>query len=79
MERPLAVERTDEGFAVTGTGVERMVIMTDMRNEDAVAHLQNRLARAGVERALLEAGARPGDTVRIGPVSFEFEVESSEG
>jgi Obg family GTPase CgtA-like protein len=29
----------------------------------------------GVEKAMLEAGAVDGDTVTIGPISFEFESE----
>lgn len=65
-------------FRVRGGRIERMVIMTDMANDEAVAYLQRRLQRAGVEEALRTAGARPGDTVHIGPVSFEFEVPSNE-
>ena len=73
-ERVIAVSRADSGgFRVTGRSVERMVIMTDMENPEAVAHLQNRLRRAGVEDALADAGARDGDEVTIGPVTFTFE------
>jgi len=54
-------------------GVERVVIITDMQNEEAVAYLQRRLAKMGVEEKLRRAGAQDGDTVHIGPVSFEFE------
>jgi GTP-binding protein len=50
--------------------------MTDMENEEAVAHLQKRLAKAGVERALEEAGADEGDQVTIGPMTFDFEPSS---
>ena len=38
--------------------------MTDMENEEAVAHLQRRLRRAGVEEALAEAGAATAMTSR---------------
>ncbi len=73
-ERVIEVARTGaHDYRVTGGFIERMVIMTDMANEEAVAYLQRRLQRAGVERALAEAGALDGDTVTIGPVSFEFE------
>ena len=61
-------------FSVTGRSVERMVIMTDMGNEEAVAHLQRRLVRTGVEKALVEAGAVDGDEITIGAVSFDLEV-----
>jgi GTP-binding protein len=78
-ERTIDVTRTDDGgYRVIGGRIERMVIMTDMANEEAVAYLQRRLQRAGVEKALSEAGARDGDTVAIGPVSFEFESHLAE-
>ncbi len=74
-ERVIEVRRTGpHHFVVEGGRIERMVIMTDMGNEEAVAYLQRRLQRAGVEQALIDAGARDGDTVTIGPVSFEFEA-----
>jgi GTP-binding protein len=60
-------------FEVTGRGVERMVIMTEWNNEEAIAFLQKRLAKAGVEKALAEAGALDGDEIRIANRSFEFE------
>lgn len=61
-------------FKVEGRGVERMVIMTEWENEEAVAFLQKRLVRAGVEQALIEAGARDGDEIRIVERSFEFDT-----
>ncbi|HEY5540846.1 MAG TPA: GTPase ObgE [Coriobacteriia bacterium] len=60
-------------FEVTGRGVERMVIMTEWNNEEAIAFLQKRLAKVGVERALAEAGALDGDEIRIGGRAFYFE------
>jgi GTP-binding protein len=67
----------DGGWDVTGRDVERMVIKTDMNNEDAVAYLQRRLVKMGVEGRLIAAGARDGDTVHIGPVSFEIETHGA--
>lgn len=69
------VERTADGYRVVGDRVARWVAMTDLDNEEAVAYLQQRLARAGVERALIAAGAREGDTVEVGGVAFEFSPE----
>lgn len=60
-------------FAVTGRGVERMVIMTEWDNEEAIAFLQKRLVKAGVEKALAEAGAVDGDEIRIAGRAFDFE------
>ncbi len=61
-------------FKVEGRHIERMVIMTEWDNEEAVAFLQKRLVRAGVEQALIEAGARDGDEIRIVERSFEFDT-----
>ncbi|MDZ4167015.1 MAG: GTPase ObgE [Coriobacteriia bacterium] len=73
-DRGITVTRAEDGgWDVTGRDVERAVIRTDMTNEEAVAYLQRKLDRMGVEARLLAAGARDGDTVHIGPVSFEFE------
>jgi GTP-binding protein len=75
-DEDLRVVRTGKhAFEVFGRHVLRMVIMTDMNNEEAVAHLQHRVRRAGVEEALLRAGAVEGDEVTIGPVAFDFEPE----
>lgn len=69
----------DGGWDVAGGGVERMIIKTDMNNDEAVAYLQRRLVSLGVEDRLRKAGARSGDTVHIGPVSFEFETYGDDG
>ena len=52
-------------FRVQGKAVERMVIQTEWENEEAIAYLQRRLERFGVEKALVEAGAKNGDEIRI--------------
>ena len=73
-DREVRVSRTDDGgYRVSGRAVERMVIMTDMENPEAVAYLQRRLYNAKVEDALAASGARDGDDVTIGPVTFTFE------
>jgi GTP-binding protein len=67
------VKLTDGVFRVEGKQVERMVIQTDWENEEAIAFLQHRLKRIGVEVALEAAGAKDGDEIRIVGRSFEFE------
>lgn len=72
--RPPAVDdegfrvlREGERFRVLGAKPERWVRQTDFGNDEAVGYLADRLARLGVEEALLEAGATPGVEVMIGP------------
>ena len=73
-DREFSVRNLGGGvFEVTGRGVERMVIMTEWNNEEAIAFLQKRLVKAGVERALEEAGAVDGDEIRIAGKAFYFE------
>ncbi len=67
------VERSDDGFVVVGRQAERAVAVSDLTNRDAMAYVHGRLKRLGVDRALARAGARDGDTVRIGTMTFDFE------
>ena len=60
-------------WRVTGTNVERMVVQTDWENEEAVIYLQHRMARMGVDDALIKAGCKNGDEVRILGYAFDFE------
>ena len=82
--RPRAVDETDftvvndgERFVVRGNKPTRWVRQTDFSNDEAVGYLADRLARLGVEDALLAAGAQAGDTVVIGEgeraVVFDWE------
>ncbi len=66
------VERKDDHFIVKGRGVERMVVMTDLDNDEAVLYLQGRLKKVGVEEALLKAGAKEGDKIIIASQLFDF-------
>lgn len=73
-DRSFTVSREEAGvFRIRGRQVERMVIQTEWENEEAVAFLERRLEHVGVEKALLDAGAQPGDTIRILEIEFEFQ------
>ncbi len=67
------VERTDDGFVVVGRQAERAVAVSDLTNLDALTYVHDRLRRLGVDRALGRAGARDGDTVHIGGMTFAYE------
>jgi len=61
------VVRTPDGaYLIRGEKPARWVRQTDFANDEAVGYLADRLARLGVEQALADAGAEPGDTVLIG-------------
>ena len=80
-EDGFTVSRRSQGgqefYLVRGGKPERWIRQTDFDNDEAVGYLADRLNALGVEDALVEAGARAGDTVVIGPedsgVIFDWE------
>lgn len=78
-DRTMSIKR--EGahvWRVTGAAIERMVIQTDWDNDEAVAYLQHRFDRSGLDDRLEKAGCVPGDEVRILELAFTYEGEPSE-
>ena len=73
-DRQIRVRREERhAWRVTGSQIERMVIQTDWDNDEAVAYLQHRFDRCGLDDALSKAGAVNGDEVRILELTFTFE------
>ena len=69
-------------FLVLGSKPTRWVAQTDFSNDEAVGYLADRLARLGVEDALVAAGARAGDEVVVGDgdgVVFDWEPSVQAG
>lgn len=71
--RGFAVDRADDGWSVVGTAAERAVALGDLDTPEAARLASHRLDRMGVGKALREAGARHGDTVRIGGLELQYE------
>ena len=70
------VERGADGaFVVVGRPAQRAVAVNDLTNADALAYVQYRLKRLGVDRALARAGAREGDLVHVGGFTFTYETD----
>jgi GTPase len=68
-----SVEREDDGaYRVTGRGVELLFERHDIKNEEALAYLEQRLNEIGVVAALRAAGFEPGNEVRVGEHEFEL-------
>ncbi|MGD0391634.1 MAG: GTPase ObgE [Acidimicrobiales bacterium] len=75
IHRPLpegfGVERIGDGvYRVEGRVAERAVALNDLTSDEAADYVQGRLRRIGVDRALARAGARDGDLVHIGELTF---------
>jgi GTPase len=72
--RGFRVERVEDGlFRVDGEAVDRLIARHDLDNEDALIHVEGRLRRMGVIRALEAAGFEPGDDVEIAGIVFELD------
>jgi GTP-binding protein len=67
------VYRDGDVWVIEGRVAERAVGLDDLTKPEAADYAAARLARIGVDDALREAGAEPGDEVRIGDLVFEFE------
>ena len=65
-DRGFTVTHDAAGYRVRGERPERWVRQTDFSNDEAVGYLADRLARLGVEEALVKQGAAAGCTVMIG-------------
>ena len=71
----LTIEREERHvWRVSGTAIERMVIQTDWDNDEAVAYLQHRFDRIGLDDQLIKAGACNGEEIRILGFAFSFEA-----
>jgi len=71
-EEPLAINKIDDVFQVSGSAIERAAARTDFDNEDALLRFQNYCRRSGLDRALKKAGIKEGDTVRISQEEFTY-------
>jgi GTPase len=81
VHRPAAegyrIERADDGgWTVVGRQAERAVALSDLTNDEALDEAHRRLRALGVDKALARAGARPGDTVHIGRLAFDYEDDA---
>jgi len=81
VHRPLAegievVHEEDGSFVVLGRPALRAVALSDLTDDQAVAYVQERLRRLGVERALVRAGARDGDVVHLGALTFTYQSDA---
>lgn len=64
-------------WRVSGAAIERMVVQTDWENDEAVAFLQHRFDRCGLDLQLAKAGAVNGDEIRILGFAFTYEGEGA--
>ena len=59
-------------WQVRGPSIERIAVMTDLENEEAVQRLERELDRLGITRDLEQAGIEDGHVLRIGTVEIDW-------
>lgn len=65
--------KNDNGiYTVAGREIERHLAMTDLENEEALSRLQRIMHLMGIDKALRDAGAKEGDTVKIMDSEFKY-------
>lgn len=77
-DKAISISRENDVFIISGKQIERFVAMTDLENEEAVKRFQRLFRLWGHEDALKAAGAKNGDTVKIGEFEFIFQTEEEE-
>ncbi|MDZ4859545.1 MAG: GTPase ObgE [Candidatus Hydrogenedentes bacterium] len=71
-QAPYTVERVEGGFRIDGKVAVRAVRMTNFDNDDAVRHLEKRLQKMGIFKALKRLGAEEGATIFIADAELEY-------
>ncbi|KXB62642.1 GTPase ObgE [Olsenella sp. DNF00959] len=78
-DRAVQIRMESRGiWRVSGGLVERMVVQTDWDNDEAIAYLQHRFDRMGLDAKLAAAGCQAGDEVRILGFAFDYEGEGAQ-
>ncbi|MCB1247223.1 MAG: GTPase ObgE [Acidimicrobiia bacterium] len=79
LHRPLregfSIRRDGEEWLVEGITAIRAVNLSDLTDPDAAEYVSQRLVSSGIVDALRDAGAVPGDDVRIGSIVFTFDPD----
>ena len=73
----VSVRREGDAWVVLGRPAARAVALSDLTDPQAQDYVAQRLRALGVDRELARAGARSGDEVRIGPVTFDYEPDEA--
>lgn len=71
-ENEFSVGKEPGGFRITGKKVERLLAMTNFKQDEAVRRFQNILKKMGVEKMLQREGVQPGNSVFIGSMEFIY-------
>ena len=67
------LRRDDDGaYVLEGGQVQKLLDTTDPNSQESMRRFQQILIKSGMISALREAGAKEGDTIRLGGWDFDF-------
>ncbi|MBC8499450.1 MAG: GTPase ObgE [Candidatus Atribacteria bacterium] len=66
------ISKKGDIYEVTGKEIERVVVMTNFDNEEAISYFQKIIKKIGLEKALIKKGIKEGDQVKIKEIIFTF-------
>ena len=66
------VEKTENGFCISGRRIEQLAIMTDMSKKGGIFRMHDILGKIGAYREMKKLGGKEGDKIRIGQRTFEY-------
>ena len=67
------IEKTDDGWVVSGRKIEKAAAMTYWEQPGSVRRFQRLMTALGIEKALREAGIQEGETVIVGEWELEWQ------
>ncbi len=68
----MKVSRVGEEFVISAPGLERLTGGPNTNPEELRWQINHQLKRLRADRALEKAGAKPGDRVRLGDITWEW-------
>ncbi len=72
-EERFTLTKEEDAFVLSGKEIEKHAAMTYFESEDSLYRFQNILKVMGVDDALIGAGIKEGDKVRIGKLELEWQ------
>ena len=72
METGWTVEKTKQGYKVSGPEIDRFSVRTDFSNDESIQRLRAIMRKKGILHDLNRKGASPDDTIILKTGSFEY-------
>jgi len=67
-----SIEKTEEGFKISGKRIEQLAIMTDMSKKGGIYRMHDILTKIGAYREMKKLGGTDGNRIEIGERVFSF-------